>query len=70
VAAGEIDDRQAAHAEHDVIAAVEPLVVRPTMVDRGGHAAHVFDAGADRPGCTRNAYDPAHVSIRLPSATR
>ena len=44
MAAGEIDDRQAAHAEDDVLVAMEALVVRSAMHDGAGHAAHLFQS--------------------------
>jgi hypothetical protein len=38
LAAGDIDDRKAAHTEPDVIVEIETVVIRPTMPNRRTHS--------------------------------
>src|SRR6185369_8906994 len=61
VAAGDVHDREPAHAEAEVAVRVHTLVVGTTVDDRGAHRAHdgrVHGAAAARVP----AGDPAHAS--------
>src|SRR6266508_797058 len=61
-AAAQVDDAEATHPETDGPVHVQPLVIRPTMPERGAHAAHQRLRHGSFPIVVHDACDAAHMS--------
>jgi hypothetical protein len=64
VAAGDVDDREAAHAEQQLIVDVRAFVIRPAMQDGAAHARQQRRIRPARAVETQQPIDPAHFEIR------
>src|SRR5690349_6479742 len=68
MAAGDVDDRKAAHPETDAVIEVVPLIVGPPVRDRRGHPTDpIAIACAARPSMG-DAADPAHQGLLIGDA--